>query len=126
MADIQWKMTATENGQTFHYTRKFSKPRVENGQVVGEYVRTYKQAGNYCTLETNYKYKMVSDSQYSWEILSATCDGKPENGDIGKQEFIISNYPMVVKHFCNGLRVKTVQLQVSGHVNGTYAKQLSV
>ncbi|MBK9482478.1 MAG: hypothetical protein IPO02_10965 [Bacteroidetes bacterium] len=94
MADIQWKMTATENGQTFHYTRKFSKPRVENGQVVGEYVRTYKQAGNYCTLETNYKYKMVSDSQYSWEILSAACDGKPENGDIGKtgiHHFELSN-----------------------------------
>lgn len=94
MADIQWKMTTIENGQTFYYTRKFSKPRVDNAQVVGEYVRTYKQAGNYCTLETNYKYKMVSESQYSWEIVSAACDGKPENGDIGKtgiHNFELSN-----------------------------------
>lgn len=84
IAGIQWKMTATESGQTFHYTRKFSQPRVENGQVVGEYVRTCKQAGNYCTLETNYKYQMLSDRQYSWEIVSASCDGKPENTDVGK------------------------------------------
>lgn len=87
IAGILWKMTTTENGETFHYTRNFGKPREENGQIVGEYVRTLKQAGNYCTLKTNYKFTMISDSQYSWEIMSATCDGKSENADIGKTGF---------------------------------------
>lgn len=95
IAVIEWKNSKTNNGETFLYTRTFNKPRLENGRIVGEMMRTEKQVGNYCKIETHYTYQMIAANQYSWKIVNQTCGGQPHNiqdvGQTGVSNFELSN-----------------------------------
>jgi hypothetical protein len=90
LAGAEWKNTYTENGETWNYTRSFNSPRVENGSITGE-----KKVGNYCKIETQYKYTMISANQYRWEIVNQTCGGQPHHvqdvGQTGMSNFELSN-----------------------------------
>lgn len=73
----------------------FERPRMENGQMVGQSIKEVHSKG-YCKLISKRKYTILPNGQYKTENLSETCDGVPDNSEVGKvsvlyYEFSIDN-----------------------------------